>query len=674
MEQTTGYPDTCLHLYGGPLTITNCDFELTEGNGILLDNAPEIGGLTPLIDSCMVTLEDGVGIEVYYSDAEISDTGVEVTGTDPYNYGIDGGNASSSLDITGCFISVPAGTGIRSYIGGGIGFNTLDGVDVGVTYNASPDVYNCIVSDFDSYGFYLTAGTNPASYCLVDEETNGFYPSAGTGCEAEDPLYCDAGSGEFTLRVDSYGNPENNGTGYRIGAYDVACMYGTLARSASFAGAGILNMTATTTIPSGDSLSLGAGTTVKVAKGASVKLDVAGTLKANEAGVAVSFESAEASPAAGDWHSIWVSSGASAFLDNVAVQDAAYGIYLQSPDSARVTECYFENNSNNDIVVYNVTSSDYALIHLGYFNVGGGDGIALYGDCSGVTISNNTITGDATTGSGIRTQTSFSGTPTISSNTITGIDNGQCVYVDAGTPTFTNNTFQDSKYGMQVKGGTVSIGTASSSSDNYIHGNSADGIRCDGGSPGVRNSHIYSNYNGVYALNSGVPNLGDGAQNGNNSIYGNSHRHVVNRSASTVEARGNWWGSCAAPADTFFVGSVNRTAWLCSQPAGTERAVVEPVGPAKQLKMLGARPNPTRSASVITFDLEDGSAQIAVRVFDVSGRLVRSLGPEEVFTGRHEIHWDGRDDAGRAVRDGIYFVRVQANDNLHATTKVLVVR
>ena len=49
-----------------------------------------------------------------------------------------------------------------------------------------------------------------------------------------------------------------------------------------------------------------------------------------------------------------------------------------------------------------------------------------------------------------------------------------------------------------------------------------------------------------------------------------------------------------------------------------------------------------------------------VGLYDVSGRLVRSLVDGAQTPGRKSMAWDGRDDAGRALPAGLYLVRMQA--------------
>jgi len=64
---------------------------------------------------------------------------------------------------------------------------------------------------------------------------------------------------------------------------------------------------------------------------------------------------------------------------------------------------------------------------------------------------------------------------------------------------------------------------------------------------------------------------------------------------------------------------------------------------------------------------------VSLRVFDVSGRLVRELIKAETRTpGRHEVVWKGRDDSGRQVASGTYFYRLEAGSYSETKRMVLV--
>jgi hypothetical protein len=87
--------------------------------------------------------------------------------------------------------------------------------------------------------------------------------------------------------------------------------------------------------------------------------------------------------------------------------------------------------------------------------------------------------------------------------------------------------------------------------------------------------------------------------------------------------------------------------------------------------LSGAAPNPFRERTDIRFSL---AAPVGVRldVHDVAGRLVRRLvDGSSLAPGLHASVWDGRDERGRAVPAGIYFVRLETADGFRATRKVL---
>jgi hypothetical protein len=91
-------------------------------------------------------------------------------------------------------------------------------------------------------------------------------------------------------------------------------------------------------------------------------------------------------------------------------------------------------------------------------------------------------------------------------------------------------------------------------------------------------------------------------------------------------------------------------------------AVMTSVGasPPRLATGLVGYPNPFRPATTLAFELVEPT-RVGLRVYDVSGRSIRTLRRGDLAEpGRHEVIWDGRDDSGRRVAAGVYFVRLQA--------------
>ena len=71
------------------------------------------------------------------------------------------------------------------------------------------------------------------------------------------------------------------------------------------------------------------------------------------------------------------------------------------------------------------------------------------------------------------------------------------------------------------------------------------------------------------------------------------------------------------------------------------------------------RPNPFGGSTTLRFELPSRE-RVRLRVYDVSGRLVRTLIDADRGAGRHVTSWDGTDDARHRVSSGIYLLRMEA--------------
>jgi hypothetical protein len=61
--------------------------------------------------------------------------------------------------------------------------------------------------------------------------------------------------------------------------------------------------------------------------------------------------------------------------------------------------------------------------------------------------------------------------------------------------------------------------------------------------------------------------------------------------------------------------------------------------------------------SSIQFRLEQGD-EVEIKIFDVSGRLRRTVSATRLDEGEHTIDWDGMDDSGSKLPQGIYFAQI----------------
>ncbi len=84
-------------------------------------------------------------------------------------------------------------------------------------------------------------------------------------------------------------------------------------------------------------------------------------------------------------------------------------------------------------------------------------------------------------------------------------------------------------------------------------------------------------------------------------------------------------------------------------------------------------PNPFNPSTTIYFDVPGGGGNVSIRVFDVSGRLVRALVDGRQPAGSKSVTWSGTNDRGQRVSSGIYFYRMTA-PGFTQTRKMVLLR
>ncbi len=84
-------------------------------------------------------------------------------------------------------------------------------------------------------------------------------------------------------------------------------------------------------------------------------------------------------------------------------------------------------------------------------------------------------------------------------------------------------------------------------------------------------------------------------------------------------------------------------------------------------------PNPFNPSTSISFDVPAAGAELRVAIYDVLGRVVRTLVNERVDAGTHAVRWDGTDDRGQRVSSGVYFCRLSST-HVHQSRKLLLLK
>ena len=81
----------------------------------------------------------------------------------------------------------------------------------------------------------------------------------------------------------------------------------------------------------------------------------------------------------------------------------------------------------------------------------------------------------------------------------------------------------------------------------------------------------------------------------------------------------------------------------------------------KKFALLQNYPNPFNPDTRMSYGLPK-AAHVTIQIYDISGRLVRTLVDRSMSAGYHQETWDGRNSHGQLVSSGLYFCKMKAAD------------
>jgi hypothetical protein len=160
------------------------------------------------------------------------------------------------------------------------------------------------------------------------------------------------------------------------------------------------------------------------------------------------------------------------------------------------------------------------------------------------------------------------------------------------------------------------------------------------------------------------------------SRYGQGKVMGYGDSSSAADGTGsepheNDWEEAGGNNREFFL---NATAWLLTELTAVpgDGSQGDPLDGVTPLPGLGLRaaPNPFNPRTEIRF-ATPAAGRAEVEIFDLRGKLVRTLLQGEQAAGEHRVTWDGLDDSGSAVASGVYLVRAAAGASVAFTKAVL---
>jgi flagellar hook assembly protein FlgD len=83
-----------------------------------------------------------------------------------------------------------------------------------------------------------------------------------------------------------------------------------------------------------------------------------------------------------------------------------------------------------------------------------------------------------------------------------------------------------------------------------------------------------------------------------------------------------------------------------------------------------AYPNPFATSTTIRWQVNE-QGKCSIKIFDVQGRVIKTLLDGDFTPGIHQLIWNGDNDLQHPVSNGIYLIRLDTPD--HSETKKVIV-
>ena len=92
----------------------------------------------------------------------------------------------------------------------------------------------------------------------------------------------------------------------------------------------------------------------------------------------------------------------------------------------------------------------------------------------------------------------------------------------------------------------------------------------------------------------------------------------------------------------------------------------------------GNYPNPFKDRTVFIYELTQRVDDFKIKIYTTSGRLIKILEESTIFStgldmnegGYHEVLWNGLDEDGNFIANGVYFYKMIAKNKSKTVTKI----
>ena len=335
---------------------------------------------------------------------------------------------------------------------------------------------------------------------------------------------------------------------------------------------------------------------------------------------------------------------------------------LDAENSGRVFRLVNHSQSNAVIEGFTICRAN---------NTAGGVGGAMDFENSTLKVRNCVISGNSNPGSGGALGFLGTSSPTFENCVISGNRAGAAgggIHADTGArPSFVGCTIAGN-YAVTSGGGAHALGgSAVSFTRSILWGNGAGTNGADGWT-GDANSALDFSCSDLRSAGVG----GGGNETYSTSTIFNDPRFCVPAAATLAPTTAGGYGVAASSPVLGVAGACGPMIGARGQSCSASITAVESEAPGVSTTLLEQNvPNPFNPTTRISFTLYR-DARTTLRIYDATGRLVRTLVDRDLPSGRHSATWNGLNDRGQSAATGVYFYQLRSGAVLETRNMVLL--
>jgi hypothetical protein len=151
-----------------------------------------------------------------------------------------------------------------------------------------------------------------------------------------------------------------------------------------------------------------------------------------------------------------------------------------------------------------------------------------------------------------------------------------------------------------------------------------------------------------------------------------NHHFICGWNLRAIERDTTDWNYWVSAFVTAGLSNIYKIRGFYTKPSPPSGAELGPVALPTSFALGQSYPNPMVGGATIKYALPR-DVPVSLKVYNVSGQLVKTLVSGTEKAGYKQVSWDGKSNGGHKVGAGVYFYRFQAGD-FTATKKLVVVR